>query len=951
MSFLLNFISGIKNKYIDELNSIPEKEALDAFIYGINCNRIKLGKKYLGILSISDKILYEINFIDKTRDKIDNIPIKHISNITFNNNSENLKNYIPSNTKEPVKDINNEEMRFIQISINQKTFDFEFDDNQKLFLFIKGFLIYVESDGCLIDSKKKEPVDYVEENIEILFDKINENFDDLLDQKEFQNLAKEIGIEAKELLLYIDINKDGIITKEEVINYFKNVLKDLEFKDIFEKYATIKNNETNISTINLDELKQFFQKEQKESLSDLELYQLIILFNSKINKETKRKMCKKFQNIFFYNKNETTKEKINLSLAKLNHKLGLSPNPDFQIKLELNVKEFTDMLNSSMLTVYNKSKQNNELNTSHCLVDYYINSSHNTYLKGHQLKGLSDAKMYSFAILSGYRLVELDCYNGEGDDIIITHGFTLVTELKLEDVLIELRENAFKNSPYPVILSIENHLDDKHQQIMAKKLQKYLIDLYIFPMDSPPESMPTLEELKYKFIIKCGGKRLYEDIDIPMKPINEESSKLKEKENLNKKLIIEDNFSDASDSEEDIESQKMEEFDFEKKEHIILVNRNTNIYNNNNINEPNKNSELFCDNLEINISENKQNNESDNFILRGKKTNLNNNKTQKEESKEIKSIIEINEINTNNKSNVNSNENQNKLINLNKQSIEKEKEEIEIIPCLANVRGLLGQKFKYEKIHSFNYKPWEFVTLKSTQFLQFFKKEEKREELIKLSFHCMLKAYPQNFDSSNYDIIKCWACGCQCPAINIQAADDDFTLFNKIFFTQNNNCGYILKPKKFIQKFFYFEQYKKPKFVIKMKIINLFNFAELMHLAKINFENKSKLQIKIYTLDLSSKIEETETKEKPAKNEYIFNLEGNLINPKIINNEIIKLPVYEEELGGIMIKFLYDKDMIGRGCIPFCLIKYGYRRIPIYCNNCIERDRIFVVGYFEKSFL
>ena len=948
MSFLINFISGIKNKYSEELRTIPEKEALDAFIYGINCNRIKLGEKYIGILSISDKIVYEINFLDKTRKKIDNIPIKLISNITFNNNSENLKNYIKSNDD----NINNEEMRFIQISINQKTYDFEFDNKQNLFLFIKGFLIYIETDGFLINIKNKGSGDYIEKNIERLFDTINDNFDDLLDQKEFQHLAKEIGIDAKELLLYIDINKDGIITKEEVINYFKGILKDLEFTEIFEKYATIKNNETNIYTINQEELKLFFLEEQKEQITDLELYQLIILYNSKINRKTKRKMCKKFKNIFFYNKNQINKDKISSSIIKLNNKLKLNESND-QITLELNAKEFSDMLNSSYNTVYNKAKQNNELDTSHSLVDYYINSSHNTYLKGHQLKGLSDPKMYSYAILAGYRLVELDCYNGEGDDIIITHGFTLVTKLKLEDVLIELRENAFKNSPYPVILSIENHLDDKHQQIMANKFKKYLIDLYIFPTDSPPEFMPTLEELKYKFIIKCGGKRLYEDIDIPMKPINAESSKLKEKENLNKKLIIEDNFSDASDSEEDIESQKMEEFDFEKKEHIILVNRNTNIYNNNTINEPNKNSELFCDNLEINISENKQNNESDNFILRGKKTNLNNNKTQKEESKEIKSTTETNEINTNNKSNVNSNENENenKLINLNKQSIEKEKEEIEIIPCLANVRGLLGQKFKYEKIHSFNYKPWEFVTLKSTQFLQFFKKEEKREELIKLSFHCMLKAYPQNFDSSNYDIIKCWACGCQCPAINIQAADDDFTLFNKIFFTQNNNCGYILKPKKFIQKFFYFEQYKKPKFVIKMKIINLFNFAELMHLAKINFENKSKLQIKIYTLDLSSKIEETETKEKPAKNEYIFNLEGNLINPKIINNEIIKLPVYEEELGGIMIKFLYDKDMIGRGCIPFCLIKYGYRRIPIYCNNCIERDRIFVVGYFEKSFL
>ena len=34
---------------------------------------------------------------------------------------------------------------------------------------------------------------------------------------------------------------------------------------------------------------------------------------------------------------------------------------------------------------------------------------------------------------------------------------------------------------------------------MAKSLQKYLIDLYIFPSDAPPETIPTLEELKYKF--------------------------------------------------------------------------------------------------------------------------------------------------------------------------------------------------------------------------------------------------------------------------------------------------------------------------------------------------------------------------------------------------------------------------------------------------------------------
>ena len=39
----------------------------------------------------------------------------------------------------------------------------------------------------------------------------------------------------------------------------------------------------------------------------------------------------------------------------------------------------------------------------------------------------------------------------------------MVSKLKLDDILKELKENAFTNSPMPVILSIENHLDEHHQ--------------------------------------------------------------------------------------------------------------------------------------------------------------------------------------------------------------------------------------------------------------------------------------------------------------------------------------------------------------------------------------------------------------------------------------------------------------------------------------------------------
>ena len=928
MSFLTNFISGIKIKYTEELNIIPEKEALDAFIYGTNCNRIILGNKNQGILSLSDKILNEICFLNKKQNKIINIQINHISDITFNNNSENLKKY---NRENP--DNNNEEMVFIQISVNQKTYDFEFDNKKTLFLLIKGFILFLESENIIVDPNKKELGNYIEDNLEILFDKNNVNFDEILDQVEFQNLAKDIGIEANELLLYIDKNKDGIITKEEVINYFKDLLKGLEFKDIFEKYATIKNNDE--YTMNPEELKLFFHKEEKEFINDLEAYQLIILFKSNIDKEIKRKICKKFKNNFFYNKYQINKNEIINSLQKLNQKLNIN------INLELDLKEFSIMINSHLLTVYDKIKQNNELDTSHSLVDYYINSSHNTYLKGHQLKGLSDPKMYSFAILNGYRLVELDCYNGEEDDIIVTHGYTLVTKLKLEDILIELRENGFKNSPYPIILSIENHLDDKHQQIMAKKLKKYLIDFYIFPIDSPPETIPTLEELKYKFIIKCGGNRLYEDIDIPMKQIDDDKIKLKNKKNLMEQLIIEDEFEDVSDSEEDIETENIDEFDYKNNEHNnICVNRHKPLFNINKEVNISKNNDIYIENLEINeeivINENKSNDnkENNNFILRSKK---NNSKIGKEEKNEIKE--------NNNENNLGDNKENKEIRMLN--SKELEREETICIPCLANIRGLLGQKFKYEKINTFNYKPWEFVTLKSTTFIQIYKNIEKRKELIKLSFHCMLKAYPQNFDSSNYDIIKCWSCGCQCAAINIQAVEDDFTLFNQIFFTQNKNNGYILKPKKFINKYFSFEEYKIPKFYIKMKIIYLFNFVELIHLSDIPFVKNAKMEMKIYNLGFD--IGDINEEQKILKNEYIFNLEGGFLTPHIINNEIIQIPVYEEELGGIIIKFFYEKKMIGRGCIPFCLLKIGYRKIPIFCNNCIERDRVFVIGYFEKS--
>uniref|UniRef100_A0AAQ6AJQ1 Phosphoinositide phospholipase C n=1 Tax=Amphiprion ocellaris TaxID=80972 RepID=A0AAQ6AJQ1_AMPOC len=289
------------------------------------------------------------------------------------------------------------------------------------------------------------------------------------DKKRVETALEQCGL--------VNNRSEGIKPDDFTYEAFQKFLDSLclrpEIQSIFEESGSKRK-----PFISLDQLMDFINRRQRDSRLNEVLY-------PPLKREQVRQIMEKYET------NTSQLERDQISLQAFSRYLGGEEN---------------SIVPPERLDVIDDMNQP--------LSHYFINSSHNTYLTVGQLTGPSSVEMYRQVLLTGCRCVELDCWKGrpQDEEPYITHGFTMTTEIPFKEVIEAIAESAFKTSPYPVILSFENHVDSAKQQAkMAEYCRMIFGDaLLIDPLEKyplvPGQALPSPQEMLGKILIKNKKK-------------------------------------------------------------------------------------------------------------------------------------------------------------------------------------------------------------------------------------------------------------------------------------------------------------------------------------------------------------------------------------------------------------------------------------------------------------
>ncbi|XP_019226762.1 PREDICTED: phosphoinositide phospholipase C 6-like isoform X2 [Nicotiana attenuata] len=164
---------------------------------------------------------------------------------------------------------------------------------------------------------------------------------------------------------------------------------------------------------------------------------------------------------------------------------------------------FQDDLNGPII-----SQVHHDMNAP--LQHYFIYTGHNSYLTGNQLSSDCSEIPIIRALERGVRGIELDLWpNSAKDNVHVLHGRTLTTPVTLLTCLKSIRDHAFIKSPYPVIITLEDHLTPDLQAKVAEMVIQVFGEMLYYPQSECLEEFPSPEELKHRIILSTKPPKEY----------------------------------------------------------------------------------------------------------------------------------------------------------------------------------------------------------------------------------------------------------------------------------------------------------------------------------------------------------------------------------------------------------------------------------------------------------
>ncbi|XP_077313798.1 1-phosphatidylinositol 4,5-bisphosphate phosphodiesterase eta-2 isoform X1 [Lithobates pipiens] len=579
-----------------------------------------------------------------------------------------------------------------------------------------------------------------------------------------------------------DKNGDGSLSINEVLQLMHKLNVNLprqKVKQMFKEADT----DDNQGTLGFDEFCAFY----KMMSTRRDLYLLMLTYSNhkdhldsddlKRFLETEQKMT------------NVTKEYCLDIVAKF------EPCPENKKDDVLGIDGFTNYMRSPAGDIFNPEHYQVNQEMTLPLSNYFIASSHNTYLMGDQLMSQSRVDMYAWVLQAGCRCVEVDCWDGPDGEPIVHHGYTLTSKILFKDVIETINKYAFIKNDYPVILSIENHCSVVQQKKMAQYLTEILGDKLDLSsvMNGDSTKLPSPETLKGKILVK--GKKLPASIsdDAEEGEVSDEDSADEIDEDC--KLLN----GDASTNRKQVENIAKKRLDSLMKESKIRDCEDPNNFTVTTLPPTGKRSQKAelkkkCNSgpaVERSLSKTEEELESGEEPSPNKRHSrslMGSFSKHKKKGGRIKKCSSLEEGDD-------GLEQQGSLArtSLHYSRMNRQKKTMKLSRALSDL-------VKYTKsvgIHdvdteiSCSWQVSSFSETKAHQILQ-----QKPAQFVRFNQHQLSRIYPSSYrvDSSNYNPQPFWNAGCQLVALNYQSEGRMLQL-NRAKFNSNGNCGYVLKPK------------------------------------------------------------------------------------------------------------------------------------------------------------